>query len=90
MSYYISRSTAFTRVSPPDHEASYKDAEVALSLASRRAKRELIGQSQLRRAIALFGLERFADAKQCLEWVKEAQRQGEDFGNLGDGKLHRS
>ena len=71
VSYYISRSTAFTRVSPPDHEASYKDAEVALSLASKRAKRELIGQSQLRRAIALFGLERFADAKQCLEWVKK-------------------
>lgn len=69
--YYVKRSTAYTRLSPADHEASLKDAETALPLAFKRAKRELIAQSQLRRAIALFGLERFADAKQCLEWVKK-------------------
>lgn len=68
--YYIKRSTAYTRLSPADHQASLKDAEIAVSLAFKRAKRELIAQSQLRRAIALFGLERFADAKQCLEWAK--------------------
>lgn len=69
--YYIKRSTAYTRLSPADHEASFKDAETAVPLAFKRAKRELIAQSQLRRAIALFGLERFADAKQCLEWAKK-------------------
>ena len=69
--YYIKRSTAYTRLSPADHEASLKDAETAVQLAFKRAKRELIAQSQLRRAIALFGLERFADAKQCLEWAKK-------------------
>ena len=68
--YYIKRSTAYTRLSPADHQASLKDAETAVSLAFKRAKRELIAQSQLRRAIALFGLEQFADAKQCLEWAK--------------------
>ena len=68
--YYIKRSTAYTRLSPADHEASLKDAETAVPLAFKRAKRELIAQSQLRRAIALFGLESFADAKQCLEWAK--------------------
>ncbi len=68
--YYIKRSTAYTRSSPPDHQASLQDAETAVPLAFKRAKRELIAQSQLRRAIALFGLERFADAKQCLEWAK--------------------
>jgi suppressor of G2 allele of SKP1 len=69
--YYIKRSTAYTRLSPPDHSAAFKDAETALSLASKRAKRELITQSQLRRAITLFGLERYADAEQCLQWVKK-------------------
>ena len=69
--YYIKRSTAYTRISPPDHAAAYKDSELALVLASKRAKKELIIQSQLRRGVALFGLERFADAKKVFEWVKE-------------------
>ena len=69
--YYIKRSTAYTRVSPPDHPAALRDAEVALSLASKRGKREFIVQAQLRRAIALFSLERYGDARQCFEWVKQ-------------------
>lgn len=73
--YYIKRSTAYTRLSPPDHGAAFKDAETALSLASKRAKRELITQSQLRRAITLFGLERYADAEQCLQWVKKVDEK---------------
>lgn len=69
--YYIKRSTAYTRLSPSDHASALADAEVAVSLASKRAKRELIAQSQLRRAISLFGLERYADSQQCLQWVKK-------------------
>ena len=69
--YYIKRSIAFTRLSPPLHQDALKDAELAVVLATKRAKRELIAQAQLRRAIALFGLEKFADSKQCFEWVKK-------------------
>ncbi|KAL8935626.1 MAG: hypothetical protein Q9216_005332 [Gyalolechia sp. 2 TL-2023] len=69
--YYIKRSTAYTRISPPDHAAAFTDAETALALASRRGKRELIIQAQLRRAIALFSLERYGDSRQCFEWVKQ-------------------
>lgn len=69
--YYIKRSTAYTRVSPPDYQAALKDAELAVGLAVKRAKRELIAQAQLRRAIALFSLERWADAQQCFQWVKK-------------------
>ena len=69
--YYIKRSTAYTRVTPPDHDAALADAETALVLAHKRAKRELIAQSQLRRGIALFGLQRWADSKQCFDWVKK-------------------
>ena len=70
VSYYIQRSKAYTRLSPPDHQAAFNDAELALSLATKRAKRELIADSQLRRAVTLFNLERYGDAKQCLQWVK--------------------
>lgn len=71
VSYYIQRSKAYTRLSPPDHEAAFNDAELAVSLATKRAKRELIADSQLRRAVTLFNLERYGDAKQCLQWVKK-------------------
>lgn len=42
-----------------------------MSLATKRAERELIADSQLRRAVTLFHLERYGDAKQCLQWVKK-------------------
>lgn len=71
VNYYIQRSKAYTRLSPPDHQAAFNDAELAVSLATKRAKRELIADSQLRRAVTLFNLERYADAKQCLQWVKK-------------------
>ena len=69
--YYVQRSKAYTRLSPPDHQAAFDDAELAVSLAAKRAKRELIAESQLRRAVTLFNLERYGDAKQCLQWVKK-------------------
>ncbi|KAL8680366.1 MAG: hypothetical protein Q9186_003445 [Xanthomendoza sp. 1 TL-2023] len=88
--YYIKRSTAYTRVSPPDCAAALKDAEVALTLASKRGKRELIIQAQLRRAIALFTLERYGDAKACFDWVKEMNKDEKSLQIWGlkvDNKL---
>jgi len=84
--YYIKRSIAYTRVSPPDHEAAFKDAEVALVLATKRAKRELVTQAQLRRGIALFGLQRWADAKQCFAWVRKRDDK-EKTVNIWDMKV---
>ena len=68
--YYIKRSTAYQRSSPPDYNAALQDAEIAVNLATQRAKRELIGQAQLRRGIALFGLGRYADAGRCFSIAK--------------------
>lgn len=88
--YYIQRSTAYTRITPPDHQASLTDAEHALILAENRGKRELIASSQLRRAIALFGLERWADSKQCLQWVKKLNDKEKSvtiWEMKADGKL---
>ncbi|KAI4193497.1 MAG: hypothetical protein LQ350_008285 [Teloschistes chrysophthalmus] len=72
--YYIKRSTAYTRTSPADHTAAFTDAEIALKLASIRGKRELIIQAQLRRAIALFGLEQYENSRACFNWVKEMDK----------------
>ena len=88
--YYIQRSTAYTRLSPPNHQAALKDAEVAVLLANKRGKRELIASSQLRRAIALFGVERWGDSKQCLQWVKKLNEKEKSLGiweMKADGKL---
>jgi len=68
--YFIKRSTAYQRSSPPDYALAFADAEDAVVFAQNRAKRELIIQAQMRRSIALFGLERYADAAFVLDVVK--------------------
>ena len=68
--YYIKRSTAYIRQSPSNPLLALLDAETAVVLAHKRGKRELIAQGQLRRGIALFTSERYADAGRCFEWVK--------------------
>ena len=60
--FYVQCSKAYTRLSPLDHQAAFNDAELAVSLATKRAKRELIAESQLRRAVTLFSLERYGDS----------------------------
>ncbi|KAF2106610.1 SGT1 and CS domain-containing protein [Lophiotrema nucula] len=66
--YYIKRSTAYQRSSK--HPQALADAEIAVVLAHKRAKRELIKDAQLRRGIALFHNERYKDAEFVLDIVK--------------------
>lgn len=74
VTYYIKRSIAYTRLSPANHAAALKDAEVAVVLAYKRGKRELLWQSQQRRAIALFGLGRWGDAQACFKLVEKLNK----------------
>jgi suppressor of G2 allele of SKP1 len=69
--YYLKRSTAYQRSSPPHYEQALEDVELAVHLAVKRAKRELIGQAQLRRAILLFNMGNYADAEFILQFVKK-------------------
>jgi len=69
--YYLKRSSAYQRSSPPDYDAAIKDAELALHFAFERGKRELIGQAQLRRATILFNLGQYANAQFVFEFVKK-------------------
>ncbi|KAI1621821.1 hypothetical protein EDD37DRAFT_636316 [Exophiala viscosa] len=76
--YLTQRSVAFTRLKPPRHELALKDAEYAVLSAQKRAKREKIQAAQQRRAIALYGLGRYADAKFILtsieKWISKDQK----------------
>ncbi|KAL1593866.1 Cochaperone protein [Paraconiothyrium brasiliense] len=66
--YYVKRSTAYQRSSK--YTEALIDAEKAVVLAHKRARRELIKDSQLRRGIALFFLGQYANAKYVFEIVK--------------------
>ncbi|KAF1968751.1 SGS-domain-containing protein [Bimuria novae-zelandiae CBS 107.79] len=66
--YYIKRSTAHQRSSK--YTKALADAEKAVVLAHKRARRELIKDSQLRRGIALFFLGQYANAQFVLDIVK--------------------
>lgn len=69
--YHIQRSTAYQRSTPSDFPSALSDAETAVVLAQKRAKRESIIRAQMRRAVALYGLERYADAGFVLDIVKK-------------------
>ena len=73
--YYISRSTAYTRLKPadggPNPQAALRDAEIGLTLARERGKRELMLSAQMRRAISLYQLGRYGDAAFVLGIVDE-------------------
>ena len=46
---HIQRPKAYTRLCPPDHQAAFNDAEHVVSLAPKRATRDLVADSQLQR-----------------------------------------
>ncbi|KAE8375912.1 hypothetical protein BDV26DRAFT_266877 [Aspergillus bertholletiae] len=72
--YYLKRSTAFSRVKPADggpySQAALRDAEIALTLARERGKRELILAAQMRRGVALYQLEKYGDAGFLFEIIQ--------------------
>jgi len=82
--YYLKRSIAFQRISK--YTDALSDAEIATILAIKRAKRELIGQAQLRRAIALFYMERYGDAGFALGLAKKADDKEKTVG-IWEAKL---
>ncbi|KIX09341.1 uncharacterized protein Z518_00420 [Rhinocladiella mackenziei CBS 650.93] len=76
--YFTKRSLVFTRLKPARYDLALRDAEYAVLLARKRARRELIQAAQQRRVIALHGLGRYADAKFLLStmerWVPKESR----------------
>lgn len=72
------RSTAYQREG--SHELALRDAEDAVLQAISRGRRELIAAAQLRRAIALFGLGRYGDARLCFTWVRKLNEKEKGLG----------
>ncbi len=76
--YYIKRSTAYQRTS--QHKEALQDADIAVVLATKREKRELIAHAQLRRGIALFNLERYGDAAFVFGIAKKWNEKDKSLG----------
>ncbi|KAK5088625.1 Cochaperone protein [Lithohypha guttulata] len=68
--YFIQRSTAFGRLNPPRHDLALQDAEFGVLAGQKRGKRDKIQAAQQRRVVALYNLERYADAKLVLDSMK--------------------
>lgn len=66
--WYLQRSTAYQRTQ--QFELALADADAALLVAMERGRRELIGTAHFRRAVALYKLGRFGDARICLSWAR--------------------
>jgi suppressor of G2 allele of SKP1 len=88
VNYYIQRSIAYQRSSPPNNAAALADTEVAVVLAHKRASRELIAKAQLRRAIILFGLERFRDAEYVFGIAKSKDPKEKTL-NIWEAKIKK-
>lgn len=79
--WLLERSKAYMRTN--EFGLALHDAERALSIAFKRANRDLMVEAQLRRAIVLFRMNRFADADVCTFWsiqLVEGARASEDDG----------
>jgi suppressor of G2 allele of SKP1 len=72
------RSTAYQREGA--HELALHDAEDAVLSAISRGKRELIATAQMRRAIALYSLGRYGDARMCFTWARKLNEKEKGLG----------
>jgi suppressor of G2 allele of SKP1 len=102
--YLSQRSAAFTRLKPPRHDLALKDAELAVLCGRKRASRRHIQAAQLRRVIALYHNERYAEAKYVLDtmerWfskegdkdqqVKEAMNKAGEKKGVMEAKIWRA
>ncbi|KAI0123344.1 SGS domain-containing protein [Xylariales sp. AK1849] len=67
--WLLERSKAYLRTK--EFDLALHDAETALSVAFKRANRDLMIEAQIRRAITLFRMGRYADADVCAFWAMQ-------------------
>jgi len=68
--YFTQRSIAFSRLKPARHDLSLQDAEYGVLCGQKRGKRDKIQAAQHRRVVALYNLEKYADAKVVIDSMK--------------------
>ncbi|KAF3056290.1 Protein SGT1 like protein A [Daldinia childiae] len=79
--WLLERSKAYLRTNKLD--LALHDAEQALQVAFSRANRDYMAEAQIRRAITLFRMDRYADADICAFWairLLEQSKATEDDG----------
>ncbi len=93
--YFVQRSIAFTRLKAPHgprNDLALQDAERAVLLGQKRAKREKIQAAQQRRVIALFGLGRYADASFILQTMvrwRTSEKKDKMEGDIWKAKVEQ-
>ena len=93
--YFTQRSIAFTRLKAPlepQHRLSLNDAEYAVLLGQKRARREKIQAAQQRRVIALFGLQQYGDAAfvlSTMERWRTKEKKDKMEGDMWKAKIEQ-
>lgn len=93
--YFIQRSTAFTRLKAPyepQHQLALTDAEYAVLLGQKRARREKIQTAQQRRVIALFGLQQYGNAAfvlSSMEKWRTKEKKDKMEGDMWKAKIEQ-
>ncbi|KAI0883113.1 SGS-domain-containing protein [Annulohypoxylon maeteangense] len=89
--WLLERSKAYVRTNEID--LALRDADKALEVSFQRANRDHMIEAQIRRAVTLFRLERYADADICAFWamrlvdgakVSEDDQQQKKVDEIGD------
>jgi suppressor of G2 allele of SKP1 len=93
--YFVQRSTAFNRLKAPygpRNDLALRDAEFAVLLGQKRAKREKIQAGQQRRVIALFGLGQYGNAAfllgTMLRW-RTSEKKDKMEGDIWKAKIEQ-
>jgi suppressor of G2 allele of SKP1 len=93
--YFVQRSTAFNRLRAPHgprNDLALRDAEFAVLLGEKRAKREKIQAGQQRRVIALFGLGQYGNAAFLLETTlrwRTSEKKDKMEGDIWKAKIEQ-
>jgi suppressor of G2 allele of SKP1 len=93
--YFVQRSTAFNRLKAPlgpRNDLALQDAEFAILLGQKRAKREKIQAGQQRRIIALFGLGQYGNAAFLLETMlrwRTSEKKDKMEGDIWKAKVEQ-
>jgi suppressor of G2 allele of SKP1 len=93
--YFVQRSIAFNRLKAPlgpRNDLALQDAELAVLLGQKRAKREKIQAGQQRRVIALFGLGQYGNAAFLLETMlrwRTSEKKDKMEGDIWKAKVEQ-
>jgi suppressor of G2 allele of SKP1 len=85
--YFTQRALAYQR--NKQYPEALADANAAVVYAHKRAKKELIVDAQIRRAVILYNLERYGDARAVLDVAKRMNKDAKEIGTWSAMIAHK-